>query len=235
MATTHPAARPPMAAVSRILAQYDREKVEAFVEVAIGLLDTLDGDSDVELNGDEEDSDGDEKGDQAWIEWHTMRAADRRGPNRTGTNLHGAPLQEDDEADGDEQDGDWAEDEFPARGTSFQPSASAPGCPVADPDYCLAGDDRVTSGAIGGPGVYLPSDGPGDADDAEDWRQTSNVPMPAVVSADHNLFTDERVSLGIANLQSSFRTNGREVRSADSGKMLRTTALDDERKPGSPV
>jgi len=61
------------------------------------------------------------------------------------------------------------------------------------------------------------------------------VPMPPVVSAEHNIFTDERAHLGLTNLQSSYRTNGVEVRSADSGKMLRTTALDDERKPGWPV
>ena len=44
---------PPMPAVARILARYDRPQVEAFVEVAIALLDTLDGDPNVE-DGDED-------------------------------------------------------------------------------------------------------------------------------------------------------------------------------------
>src|SRR6185369_1176291 len=68
--------------------------------VLIDRLDEADGDPDaLEGDGDEQDSDGDEKGDQAWLEWHTMRAANRNGPNRTGANQYGAPLHEDDEDD----------------------------------------------------------------------------------------------------------------------------------------
>ena len=52
---TLPGAMPAMPAVSRILARYDRSKVEAFVSVAIDLLDVLDGDSDLEPSGDEQD------------------------------------------------------------------------------------------------------------------------------------------------------------------------------------
>lgn len=61
---------PPPAAVMRMLALHSREQLEGFVEVAIGLLDLVDGDPDVEgidddaepvdddteLNGDERDS-----------------------------------------------------------------------------------------------------------------------------------------------------------------------------------
>jgi hypothetical protein len=78
METFQPA---PPAAVSRVLATFDRDQLAGFVAVAIDLLDLADGDTDVELNGDEEDSDGDERGDQAWIEWHTMRGSQKRGPN----------------------------------------------------------------------------------------------------------------------------------------------------------
>lgn len=35
---------PPMPAVARILARYDRDKLSAFISVAIDLLDTLAGD-----------------------------------------------------------------------------------------------------------------------------------------------------------------------------------------------
>ena len=56
----HPSARPPMPAVARILARYDRPALEGFISVAIGLLDVIDGDCDVELNGDEAEFNGDE-------------------------------------------------------------------------------------------------------------------------------------------------------------------------------
>lgn len=44
----HPAAPPPMPAVVRILSRFDRPKLEGFIAVAIGLLDVLDGDPDLE-------------------------------------------------------------------------------------------------------------------------------------------------------------------------------------------
>jgi hypothetical protein len=52
---TLPGTIPPMPAVARILGRYDRSQVEAFIAVAIDLLDVFDGDTDVELNGDEVD------------------------------------------------------------------------------------------------------------------------------------------------------------------------------------
>lgn len=51
----HPSASPSMPAVARILSQFDRPKLEGFITVAIGLLDVLDGDPDIETNGDELD------------------------------------------------------------------------------------------------------------------------------------------------------------------------------------
>lgn len=44
----HPSTMPPMPAVTRILTRFDRPKLEGFVEVAIGLLDVIDGDADEE-------------------------------------------------------------------------------------------------------------------------------------------------------------------------------------------
>lgn len=44
----HPAALPPMSAVARILSQFDRGKLEGFITVAIGLLDSMDGDAEAE-------------------------------------------------------------------------------------------------------------------------------------------------------------------------------------------
>ena len=51
----------PMPAVMRTLAQFDRRSLEGFIAVAIGLLDVVDGDPDVELNGDETDHTGSEE------------------------------------------------------------------------------------------------------------------------------------------------------------------------------
>lgn len=47
----------PAAPLMRMLGRYDRAKVEAFVEISISLLDLIDGDPDVEENGDETDGD----------------------------------------------------------------------------------------------------------------------------------------------------------------------------------
>jgi len=44
----HPAALPPMPAVTRVLSQFDRPKLQGFIEVAIGLLDIMEGDPDLE-------------------------------------------------------------------------------------------------------------------------------------------------------------------------------------------
>lgn len=51
----HPRAIPPMPAVARILSRFDRQQLEGFIAVAIDLADALDGDPDIEPNGDELD------------------------------------------------------------------------------------------------------------------------------------------------------------------------------------
>jgi hypothetical protein len=55
----HPAAVPaPPAAISRILAQFDRRQIECFIEVAIRLLDLADGDPEAEEDDPHEESEG---------------------------------------------------------------------------------------------------------------------------------------------------------------------------------
>jgi len=54
---------PPMPAVARILSRYDRKQLEAFLSVAIDLLDTLDGDENVEDSDVSEDDDPREEDD----------------------------------------------------------------------------------------------------------------------------------------------------------------------------
>jgi hypothetical protein len=130
----------PMPAVARVLSRYDREKVEAFIEVAIGLLDTFDGPDDPDTPdfsarsdaqpGDPADHErgGDEEA-GAYVEWTSMLPAQRR----RGLPLSLNGLQEGDEAIGDEQDGDGAEDEECAW---FRALGQSAGCPVADPGGC---------------------------------------------------------------------------------------------------
>jgi len=131
----------PMPAVARILSGYDRRKVEAFIEVAIGLLDTFDNPDDPDAPnfclgcsdgqpgdlGDHEKGGDEEAG--AYAEWTSLRAAQRRQALPVG--LRG--LHEDDELIGDETDASGAEDE---EGPWCRRFGDGAGCPVADPGGC---------------------------------------------------------------------------------------------------
>ena len=130
-------AGPPMPAVSRILSRYHREEVEAFIEIAVAMLDTLDGNVDDEETGNE-DSFGDvssispdhgpgcrigDCNDIAFAEWTSLRTAQRVGPCLASTH-------EDDEEE--DPAGQYDEDCFTA---NWQPK-DGPGCPIADPGGC---------------------------------------------------------------------------------------------------
>lgn len=217
---TLPGAPPPMPAVSRILARFDRPQVEGFIAVAIELLDALDGPADPDnpdyspcgdgKPGDAADHErgGDEEA-AAWIEWSTMRGSQKGWHNMVAG-------EEDDEED----DGDTGVEDHPF---GIDP----------EEDCCIAGDDTVRSGAGPGKDLAYGEHGPGDADDAEHWSMTHNVPVHHVVTLDHNPFTDQRQSLGLSNLLTSFRTNGQTLRSADSGRSFRSYAAPP--KIGAPV
>lgn len=69
--------------------------------------------------------------------------------------------------------------------------------------------------------------------DAEREQMVHDVPMLPVVSYEHNLFSDQRVSLGISNLMTSFVC--KEVVSADTGAVHRYKRAGGWPKPGSPV
>ena len=58
-------ATPPMPVVARILSRFQRLQIEAFLAVALDLLDTLDGDRDLEDDDSVEDSDPAENDDPA--------------------------------------------------------------------------------------------------------------------------------------------------------------------------
>lgn len=221
---TLPGTIPHMPVIARILARHDRGRLAAFVTVAIDLLDVMDGDADLEGECSEDEvsrctdigravigegagCDIADAGENAWLEWTTMRGSQKRGPNIAG--------HEDDEDDGDMGDHSASEDDCPGIGTRRLQGHGA-GCSISDPDYAV--DDLRCDG---------------DAD-SEREQMIDDVPMLPMLSAAHNIFTDRRVALGLSNLQSSSRTNGGEVLSADTGAVHRSTWRDDQ-KPGMPV
>ncbi len=55
-----PSAWPPAPAVMAILSRFDRKQLDGFIAVAIDLADAMDGDPDLEPNGDELDNGCDE-------------------------------------------------------------------------------------------------------------------------------------------------------------------------------
>lgn len=231
----------PMPAVARVLAGFQRDQLASFIEVAIGLLDLEDGDPDLEDATDREDDHAlspqaiacgrasgpgcpiGDTGENAWVEWDKLRSAAKAGHNTTLGH-----------EDAEDDDPDHALDEGEPDFSRYKGEGA--GCTISDPDFCAAGDDRVFSGATS---AYNHVDdlGPGDAEDAEREQMHDDVPMPLVVTLEHNLFNDQRQPLGRSNLQSSFRCGDEGVRSADSGKVFvpRRSVLDIREKPGVPV
>jgi hypothetical protein len=139
-AVTMAAKSPPMPAVARILARYDRPSLEAFIAIAIDLADTMDVPTDPDepdftprsdgMPGDPLDHEppGDEN-DAAWVEWHALRGSQKHGPNMNVG-------EEDDERGGDEHDHDGTEDDNPYIGTrAMQRShcGDGAGCPISEP------------------------------------------------------------------------------------------------------
>lgn len=70
------------------------------------------------------------------------------------------------EGDPDLEDATDLEDDFALSPVTRRDADKGPGCPIADSDYCLAGDDTVLSGSTTRAGT-VEDLGPGDADDAE--------------------------------------------------------------------
>ena len=97
----------------------------AAIEAMIALYDAALGDPDMETGGDENDSDGDERGDTAWIEWNTMRGSQKSGHNL----LAGEEDVEDDEGGGD-HGGDEGEPDFAKRAGGY-----GAGCNISDEDF----------------------------------------------------------------------------------------------------
>ena len=71
----------------------------AAAEILLARLDDLDGDPDLGPDGDERDS--------AWIEWHTMRGSQKRGPNIAQAH---EDAEDDDHGEEDDPSGQCDED-----------------------------------------------------------------------------------------------------------------------------
>lgn len=207
----------PLAAVARALAGFNREQLGTAIEVMIALMDVADGDPDAEIGNDVEDDfvlsdialhlaknpaiDVVDQDAGAYVEWHTKPAAARR--NGKAETMLGHEDEEDDDPDTEVED-----DVGRVR------VKDGPGCPHADPDASV--DDFRCD----------------DVDqDLEHEQMPQDVPMLPVFSAEHNIFNDKRVPLGISNLMSSFI--GQDVRSADTGNMHSTREWTG--RPGVPV
>ena len=201
---TMPGSIPSMPAVARILSRYDRSKIEAFIAIAIDLADTFDGDAEAE-----------------------------EVPLEDAFVAHD-PIYADENSDG--RDSSWAE--WHTRGRhKMANGVSEMACPLIHEDR---EDDDADTGVEDHPEGFDPEEDVGIDDlgcdedsDMEREQMADDVPMLPVVSAAYNLFTDQRVSLGLSNLQTSFCSNGSPVLSADSGVTHQSTGWG--RKPGAPV
>ena len=136
-------------ALRRVFSSYDRETLELAITVAIDFVDALDGDPEMEPDGDELDA--------AWVEWLSMRGAAKCGPNYADF----------EDAEEDDHPGFVANEDDPFGYRQSNPNHGA-GCLISDPGGCQANDDGC--GPIYRDGnVYWGSHH--DDGDIEDWRQ----------------------------------------------------------------
>jgi hypothetical protein len=84
-------------------AERAREKLADAIEALVAQLDIMDGDPDLEEDTSDFELSGDEKGDPAWCEWHTLPAVTcRRGAlnGKTLDDWRGMVLEDEEEAGG---------------------------------------------------------------------------------------------------------------------------------------
>lgn len=109
----------PAAPIMRLLSRFDREKIEAFAEISIALLDLQDGDPDLEVTDAEDD-------------FLTLPAEVDFGP--------GCPLADaaevDDEPEDDDPAGQCDEDGVNTAHGGLA-GWSGPGCPLGDGEVAL--------------------------------------------------------------------------------------------------
>lgn len=118
------------------LSSLSRTEIAHVAELAIERLDKLDGDPDLEPNGDDEPAraNGDCE-DGAWIEWDQMRGSQKRGPNVLPT--YNEDDEDDDPGEEDDHSGECSEDEISCGLYAYGwHNIRAAGCPIADPGGC---------------------------------------------------------------------------------------------------
>lgn len=128
--------------LAKFLARRTRSQLETLIETGIAMLDEVDPDPDdanfARLNdglpGEPLDTEliGDDQGDQAWIEWNTMRGSQKPGPNIVAG-------REDDEDD--DNDTCLATDDAPGRRVSD--GFPGDGGDAEDGDPQGGADDRI--------------------------------------------------------------------------------------------
>lgn len=147
----HPNRFPPAAAArvaSRMLDRFNRDELGNAIEVLVTLLDVWDGDPDEE-DDDPAEAAGDEK-DAAWIEWHTMRGSQKRGPSILATDNEDD--EDDDPAEEDDDSGQCTEDEISSGGGTYGWGGPlAAGCPISDPGIADSGALQEAHGYLSAP------------------------------------------------------------------------------------
>lgn len=112
---------------SLLLNRHSPQEIADAIEILVDVLDMMGGDPETEDNGDAELT-GDER-DSAWVEWHTMRGSQKRGPNIMDRHEDD---EDDDPAEDDDPSGVWASEDEP-EGFAVLMGSMGPGCPISDP------------------------------------------------------------------------------------------------------
>jgi hypothetical protein len=154
---------PALPAVARILARHDRPAIEAFLAIAIDLLDTLDGDPDAETGNDVEDDfvltdgaieraisdpriDSVDQDEGAFVEWHT-KPSNRLRSGQAEFTLGHEDDEDDDPAEEDDDSGQCDEDGINTLGDLAMHALQSPGpgCSISDEDG-QSNEDEVAYG-----------------------------------------------------------------------------------------
>ncbi|MBB4858235.1 hypothetical protein HNO88_001554 [Novosphingobium chloroacetimidivorans] len=130
-----------------------REKLADAIEALVTQLDLIDGDPDFENDTSDYELSGDEHGDPAWCEWHTLSASRRRAGELNGKLIHPArgvmleDVEDCDPAEDDDEDRCGAGEDDAAvfsRGALMGFSGDRA---ASDPDSEPSGDEQDTDNA----------------------------------------------------------------------------------------
>jgi hypothetical protein len=118
--------RPTLQEMLEAMPLLDDDELAQIAEISIDLMDTRDGDPDLEDGHDREafqgDDQGDDQGDRAWQEWHTLHRSQKRG-------RHAVAGHED--AEDDDPSGQYDEDYY--TGPLRRDRRDGAGCSISDP------------------------------------------------------------------------------------------------------